>query len=772
MSIEQFKLAAVACVLALLAACGGEEVCRDGACACGNGVVDPGEQCDGAELAGGTCMDAVQRGGTLRCSADCTFDVRACTLASCGNGVIEDGEACDGASVGDRTCDSIGYGGGDLACKDCALDTAACCVDACASAGLAQCVGNSLRVCGASTAGCLAWEVTDCAANNDICEPASLTEASCTCVDRCALGEARCEGASIESCMDVGGCLGWVQTTNCSTAGDICATAPSGPLCAPDASAENCADPYPLAAGDNVVAWTAVDVDYLSSQPSCNTNTLAGPDIVLSYTATEDAFVTFTMNKPASARQTFVVSAAACGTVTPEVACAADTTPTSIDAEWPVTMGTTYHVYIRDTSTGAAPLDNPLFVNVAEAKCSAITNTVTTLAPANGLTVVDRTPIFTAQFAYPIDSSTGVVTVTGNLGTNLSYNLATGPTAITIVDGGRTLHIDPGLVFPDDEVLTVSWTGLMTSTCNTPVAPPAWSVQVTDPSCAPGQAGMVGTTQTRIATGLSTVTEYYVETDQDPNGYVYVGGTSTLYRMPKSGGTTQNVATAAALSTSHLGYDVRAVGSELYTVNDATSGTSGIMWRVTTDGGSTWSKQDYMQLPFGANDDVRSTTYYQGRIYFTTSESTNGTEIWSVPAGGSTIPQTATRHTTVLDEDYCSIAVDDDYYYLACYNADRLLRVNRTTLVKELVTDKIVFNSTKNAIHAHDIDNDGRADVLYAQGYGKEVHYVCSPNSGPFYTDVLTNFGTDTANYGLGFDKAANVLWMFDDDTREFVKIE
>jgi hypothetical protein len=46
---------------------------------CGDGYVDPGEQCDGAELAEATCESlGFDAGGTLACTAACTFDTAAC----------------------------------------------------------------------------------------------------------------------------------------------------------------------------------------------------------------------------------------------------------------------------------------------------------------------------------------------------------------------------------------------------------------------------------------------------------------------------------------------------------------------------------------------------------------------------------------------------------------------------------------------------------------------------------------------------------------------
>ena len=48
---------------------------------CGNGVVEPGELCDGGDLAGETCGSVTMFSatvGTLRCTAKCTFDTSGC----------------------------------------------------------------------------------------------------------------------------------------------------------------------------------------------------------------------------------------------------------------------------------------------------------------------------------------------------------------------------------------------------------------------------------------------------------------------------------------------------------------------------------------------------------------------------------------------------------------------------------------------------------------------------------------------------------------------
>jgi formylglycine-generating enzyme required for sulfatase activity len=81
--------------------------------ACGNGIIEAGEACDGANLNSQTCSSRGYASGTLRCSS-CGFDTTACLSASsvCGNGIIEAGETCDGTAVNSLQCADFGFGGG------------------------------------------------------------------------------------------------------------------------------------------------------------------------------------------------------------------------------------------------------------------------------------------------------------------------------------------------------------------------------------------------------------------------------------------------------------------------------------------------------------------------------------------------------------------------------------------------------------------------------------------------------------------------------------
>lgn len=96
--------------------------------ACGNAIIEPGEQCDGEELGGFDCPSLGLGGGTLACDDNCTFDVIGCDDATgCGNGIVEFTEYCDGDDLLGWTCEVLGLGGGMVACNDdCTLDTSMC----------------------------------------------------------------------------------------------------------------------------------------------------------------------------------------------------------------------------------------------------------------------------------------------------------------------------------------------------------------------------------------------------------------------------------------------------------------------------------------------------------------------------------------------------------------------------------------------------------------------------------------------------------------------
>jgi hypothetical protein len=90
--------------------------------ACGDGLLQDGEDCDQSEQGTGTCQSLGFDTGRLVCNqATCRYDTALC-VRRCGNGVLDLGEACDGA-LGLAPCASWGFN----ACTDaCTIDTRHC----------------------------------------------------------------------------------------------------------------------------------------------------------------------------------------------------------------------------------------------------------------------------------------------------------------------------------------------------------------------------------------------------------------------------------------------------------------------------------------------------------------------------------------------------------------------------------------------------------------------------------------------------------------------
>ncbi len=287
------------------------------------------------------------------------------------------------------------------------------------------------------------------------------------------------------------------------------------------------------------------------------------------------------------------------------------------------------------------------------------------------------------------------------------------------------------------------------------------------PPCTPGAGGVVGTTTRRLATGLTSIAEYYVAVDSAPSGYVYFGGASQLYRIPKAGGARLDVHTAAAVSTP-LGYEMVIAGLELFVLDTIVTGTTNRVFRISSDGGGTWHTggQSYATFPVSPADDFAGAAAYGGTLYMITNESTTtvDTEIWSVPTGATSLPAAATR-LGAIPFRYCSgLAADASYLYTVCYGSHQIVRVDRATMAATVVASVTGTSSLRNAIAASDTNGDGLADVLYTNLATETVYYTCGLGGSTPFTDELVSWGIGTSNYGLAFDAATNTLYALDDD--------
>jgi hypothetical protein len=218
--------------------------CLVAATTCGNGVVEPGEACDGAALGGNTCGALGCSGGALACNGTCSdFDASSCTgCPPCDHdGVCETGEDCvgcpgdcpggttSGAVCGNGICEA-GNGEDCAACpSDCAgrqggkPNTRYCCGDGGGSGPIpcsdTRCTPNGL-VC-----------TTVPSAPNDYCcgDGACVNGESCgTCGLDCTLGAEVCTGSIDDDCDGATDCA----DGQCSTHPACQATCkPSGVLC-------------------------------------------------------------------------------------------------------------------------------------------------------------------------------------------------------------------------------------------------------------------------------------------------------------------------------------------------------------------------------------------------------------------------------------------------------------------------------------------------------------------------------------------------------------
>ncbi len=759
-------------------------------------VCDDGERCRA-----GACEAACGPFAPDLCAGQCTSlqnDANNCGACgtACPMGEVCSGGGCTGVCAGDETLcgsrcvrtdidpDNCGFCG--IQCPGGTNANGVCASGSCATvcrAGFADCNGDLSLPTGDGCEVNLASDEDNCGGCGTVCTFAnaagSCTNASCA-ISSCDPGFGNCDMDGATGCetdLDA-------SAMNCGACGAAC---PSGEACVAgncQVTGASCLDPLPLQLGFQSLTWSASGPpNYLTSNPSCQAaGSVDGPDIVLTYTPTTSGNVEVTFNKPTNTRWSSVVSDAACGTLTPQLACISDFGPESMGGTFPGVAGTTYYIYVVDTTSGALPLSNPLEVIISD--CSSPASVLST-TPANTSTTSALSPELIVDFSRAVNTTAGTFVLTGSGGTMQS--LPVSGADVTVGNQGRTVTIIPTAPFIPGELVTVTWTGVTDALCTSPVPVAPWSFRVPVPPCTPGTGGVVGTTQTRVPTGLTSLIEYYVAADTSTTGFVYFGGTSQLYQIPKAGGPLVNVHDNATIGTSQLGYGMFVDGQNVYTVeNSLTSATSGRLWRISSDGGATFSSQDIASFATAPAGVFYSGVAYDGRIYAITRDfsTTNDVEIWSVDANAASFPAPAVLERSFGGATYnvCrGLALDDDYYYTHCRDASNttqwaLLRIDRTTGAVVEITRAIANTSSLSGqIHAVDTGTDGLADVLYVQLTRRESWYVCDPATAAPFVDRHFTWGPSTSlsNYGLGYDESVPALWVFEDTPpRELIRVE
>ncbi|MDY0001648.1 MAG: hypothetical protein RBU30_10165, partial [Polyangia bacterium] len=208
---------------------------------CGNGDLDPGEDCDGSSLEGETCQSLGYAGGTLGCRNDCRFDLTGCEGAGlCGNGVLDPPERCDGWNLGGWTCADLGLGGGNLDCTPmCRFDSSGC---------------DEQPECGDGVIG-----------PGELCDGIDLDGQTCRSQTGLLLGEVTCDPD----------CQGF-DTSGCYTCGNGTVEGPE--LCdTEDLGAETCASLTGHLHGTPTCGTTCLSFD-TSGCHTCGDSVVEGPE--------------------------------------------------------------------------------------------------------------------------------------------------------------------------------------------------------------------------------------------------------------------------------------------------------------------------------------------------------------------------------------------------------------------------------------------------------------------------------------------------------------
>jgi hypothetical protein len=214
---------------------------------CGNGVVDPGEECDGASIGGATCGGCA---GVPACTSGCRLDYTPCS-----NGVCDGGETCascaqdcvgTGAACGDSVCQA----GNGESCVTCPTDCNGrqggkpngrfCC-----GSGGVNPVGCDPGLCGSCTTQPISVCCGDGVCNGDEtfaicardCQPCTDGDGDgyCTSQGDCNDANASIHPGATELCSggQDGDCDGLIDCAD-----PTCSTAPGCSVCRP--SGESC----------------------------------------------------------------------------------------------------------------------------------------------------------------------------------------------------------------------------------------------------------------------------------------------------------------------------------------------------------------------------------------------------------------------------------------------------------------------------------------------------------------------------------------------------
>jgi hypothetical protein len=161
--------------------------------ACGDGAIDVGEQCDGAELDGASCMSLGFTRGALACDDSCQYDTSGCMgMPACAVAIDP---------PGGMVCPPECTGGCDMNTNTCAIDCDSNVCDnktvTCPANWACAVSCNGTTACGSATINCPAQYAcsVDCKGTS-ACNPATFNCGDGPCNVSCQ-GTVTCSGTTL-----------------------------------------------------------------------------------------------------------------------------------------------------------------------------------------------------------------------------------------------------------------------------------------------------------------------------------------------------------------------------------------------------------------------------------------------------------------------------------------------------------------------------------------------------------------------------------------------
>ena len=219
---------------------------------CGDGKITPPEQCDGTNLGSKTCKTEGFTGGSLTCDK-CLLDKSLCY--KCGDGKITPPEQCDGTNFGSKTCKTEGFDSGQLTCNACKIDTSTCAK--CGDSKITppeQCDGTNFGTKTCKTQGFTGGSLT--------CNKCVLDTSKCTkCGDGKITSPEECDGTNFgtKTCKTQGFTGGTLTCNTCKIDTSNCTKCGDGKITSP----EECD-------GTNIGSASCTAKSFQSGTPGCN----------------------------------------------------------------------------------------------------------------------------------------------------------------------------------------------------------------------------------------------------------------------------------------------------------------------------------------------------------------------------------------------------------------------------------------------------------------------------------------------------------------------